>query len=183
MKIGIIGPPGAGKTTLAAGLFYHLKKMDKKIELVPELIKYKVYQQQDFTRTGFDIQNNLEQRAFEENFEKASPPLDFIICEAPLCNGYFYASYYNKEDEAKILKKIAKDTINSYDLIIHLSISLNSEKDYQSHGRKENYQQSLELNNYIFDEFKKLSFKNSIISVERNYDILKLIGKILDLKK
>ena len=183
MKIRIIGPPGAGKTTLAAGLFFHLKKMDKKIELVPELIKYKVYQGVDFNKTGFEIQNNIEQRIFEESFENASPPLDFILCESPLCNSYFYASYYNKEDEAKILKKIAKETINSYDLILQLPITLEDKEDYQSHGRIESYEQSLELNNYIFSEFKKLSYKNEVMIVDSRDDILKLIYKILDLSK
>lgn len=182
MKIGIIGSPGSGKTTLATGLFFHLKKMGKTIELVPELIKYKVYQGQDFSRTGFDIANNLEQRSFEEIFTKTIPPIDFIICEAPLCNGYFYASFYNKTDEATILKKIAKETINSYDLIITLPIVIVNKDDYQQHGRKEDFNESIRLNDFIFDEFKKLGYKNKIIKVDSRDDILKIIANILSLK-
>jgi predicted ATPase len=182
MKIGIIGPPGAGKTTLAAGLFYNLKKLGKTIELVPELIKYKVYQGRDFARTGFDIANNLEQRSFEESFSNAVPPIDFILCEAPLCNGFFYASYYNKEDEAKILRKIAKETINNYDIILQLPMELESKENYQQHGRKETYDQSKELNDFIFNEFKKLGFKKNIIKVNSRDDIMQTIAMILQLK-
>jgi len=44
ITIGFIGAPGAGKSTLAYGLVYGLKKSGYEVELVPELIKQRVTQ-------------------------------------------------------------------------------------------------------------------------------------------
>lgn len=184
MKIAIIGPPGSGKTTLGYGLYYHLKKLGKRVEFVPELIKYKVYQsknKEEFLLDGFDIHNNLEQRKFEQIFDEVNPPIEYIICEAPLCNSYFYASFYEKE-EAAILKKIAKKTINSYDVVLKLELIAN-EANYETHGRIENYEDSKKLNDHIFNEFDKLGFKNKIIEVRERDDILKIINDIFELEK
>src|SRR5690606_28860551 len=106
-----------GKTTLSSGLFYFLKILGINVEIVPELIKYKVYKDANFKVEGFDILNTLEQKDFEEIFEnsdKSRHKIDIIICEAPLCNGYFYSSFYSKDLEWPILKKIAEAKINTY---------------------------------------------------------------------
>jgi thymidylate kinase len=183
MKIAIIGSPGSGKTTLCFGLYYYLKKASKRVEFVPELIKVKVYQaksKDEFLLEGFDIHNNLEQRKFERIFDEIQPPLDFIICEAPLCNSYFYASFYKKDDEAKILKKIAMNTINNYDII--LKLKFNQDKtNYETHGRNESFEESLSLDNHIFNEFNKLNYKNKIIEVDNRDDIDTIVQQLLKL--
>ena len=175
MKIAIIGPPGAGKTTFTWRLCYLLKVEQKHVELVPEMIKYKVHKGLDLTKVGFDIQNTLEQQEMESGLSNAIPPLDYIVCEAPLCNGYFYASFYKKEAEASVLKKIALENINDYDLIVKLPPS--SEEAYVGLGRKEDYEKSLLLDKHILKELKKLNYKNHFIEVDRNSSI-EVIKKI-----
>lgn len=176
MKIAIVGPPGSGKTTFCYGLYYFLRCMGKRVEFVPELIKYRVYKGEDFNKEGFDIWNNLEQRNFEEQFNNA--PLDFIICEAPLCNGYFYTSFYEKVDEAAILKKIAKKTINNYDVVLKLHFKTDKE-NYETFGRKESYEQSVKLNDHIFEEFSKLGFKNTVLDINDRNDIHKVLSELI----
>lgn len=183
MKIAIIGSPGSGKTTLCFGLYYLLKKAGKRVEFVQELIKTKVYQSKskdEFLMEGFDIHNNIEQRKFEQIFDQITPPLDFIICEAPLCNSYFYASFYKKDDEAKILKKIALKTINNYDILIKLKFN-NTKTSYETHGRNESFEESLALDNHIFNEFDKLNFKNKIIEVDNRDDLDVIIKELLEI--
>lgn len=176
IKIAIIGPPGSGKTTICTGLYYFLKTMRKKVELVAELIKHRVYSGEDFMEDGFDIWNTLEQKKFESNFYSAN--LDFLICEAPLCNGYFYASFYEKKEEAAILKKIAKNHINNYDIILKLNFNETADS-YETFGRKENYIESKKLNDHIFEEFSKLGFKGCIIEILNRDELQKVIADIL----
>lgn len=177
MKIAIIGPPGAGKTTFTWKLCHLLKVEQKHVELVPEMIKYKVHKGLDLSQTGFDIQNTLEQKEMEEGLNKANPPLDYIVCEAPLCNGYFYSSFYQKA-EASVLKKIALEQINEYDLIIKLPPSEKS--SYVGLGRKEDYEKALALDKHILKEFKKLNYKNHFMTVSRDgaIEVIKKIALI-----
>lgn len=175
-KIGIIGSPGSGKTTIANGIFYFLKTMGKKVELVPELIKYKVYQNERFGEDGFDIANTLEQKKLEETIEKAKD-IDFVICEAPLTNGYFYSHYYNKDSEWPLLKKIASSKINTYDLLIFVGHV--NENDYESFGRKESKETSLALENFIKSKVKELDYMNEILEVNQKTDIQAILSKIL----
>jgi nicotinamide riboside kinase len=179
-KIAIIGAPGSGKTTIAFGLFYNLKTLQKKVEIVRELIKDKVYQNLKFGSDGFDILNTLEQKELEEIVEKA-PGFDYIICEAPLCNGYFYSFFYKKKEEWPVLKKIAKSNINSYDLIIfveHLPFS----KDFETFGRKESKTVSLKLEKMMQKELINLGYKGQVLKVNQATNIQKILYTILDPK-
>lgn len=174
MKIAIIGPPGSGKTTLAAGLFYKLKKMNKKVEIVPELIKYKVYRGEDFGRPGFDIANTLQQQDFELAFNGST--FDFLIFEAPLCNGFFYSSFYGKDTEALVLKEIAKANINNYDII--LSHKILPESEYSEFGRKESKETSAQFGLWIEKKLKSLNFKGKILQTDINTNLTELIDSI-----
>lgn len=179
MKIAIIGSPGSGKTTLTAGIFYTLKCLGEHVEMVPELIKYKVYKDINFDVEGFDILNTLEQKEFEELFEtdKAKTQIDFVICEAPLCNGYFYSSFYQKELEFPILKKIAESKINTYDIM--LFVERIPEAEYVTFGRKESFEQAKRLEDHIEEKLTELKFSKKIYRVNQNTsmkEVLKMIG-------
>lgn len=178
MKIAIIGSPGSGKTTLAAGLFYNLKILGEHVEMVPELIKYKVYKNINFELEGFDILNTLEQKEFEELFESetAKNQIDYVICEAPLCNGYFYSSFYDKQLEFPILKKIAQSKINTYDVMIFVERS--PEAEYVSFGRKESFDQARKLEAHITDKMTELGFTKKVIRVTQATPISEILESI-----
>jgi len=180
-KIAIVGSPGSGKTTLSAGLFYFLKTLGEHVEHVPELIKYKVYKNINFEAEGFDILNTLEQKEFEELFETehAKKQIDYIICEAPLCNGYFYSSFYDKGLEYPILNKIAESKINTYDYMLFVERIPDSE--YVNFGRKESFDQAKKLEQHIHQKLKELKYSNPIMVVNQKTDIeeiLKFIGVV-----
>jgi hypothetical protein len=178
MKIAVIGAPGSGKTTLSAGLFYKLKVLGMHVELVPELIKYKVYRGDQFTDDGFDIQNTLEQKAFESTFDKAKAQgvLQFVICEAPLCNGYFYSSFYGKHLETAVLKKIAIDSINDYDAI--LFVKRHDDSSYVNFGRKESLAQAIDLQTHIENKMKELEYKNRVLVAYQHTPLDEIISDL-----
>lgn len=178
IKIAVIGSPGSGKTTLSTGLFYHFKTLQENVEMVPELIKFKVYKDQAFNSDGFDVQNTLEQREFEDSFNsaKAKAEIDYLICEAPLCNGFFYSSFYEKKLEFPILKKIAKDHINSYDII--LFVERLPDTEFVTFGRKESLEQAKKLESHIKKNLKGLGYKNKILYVNQRTSIFEILHKI-----
>lgn len=177
-KVAFIGAPGTGKTTLAFGLYSALKRKSVNVEIVPELVKYKVYKGMDFTRTGFDIHNTLEQQDFEEVFFNAKPKIDYIISEAPLCNGFIYASFYEKKLESDILKKIAVENCGKYDLFFYVRPVKGTK--YSTFGRIEDRKASLKIDKHISKLLSsELSFiESKVVEVTHDITISNLIKKL-----
>ena len=177
MKIGIVGGPGCGKSTIASGLFYYLKKSGKSVEIVPELIKFAVYSGEDFTRVGFDIKNTLEQQNLEKIFDAVQgKECDIIIAEAPLCNGWFYSSFYKKTKEEPVLCKIAQDSISSYDRLI--LVEPNDSNSYETFGRKETKEQSRALSKHIDTLLRTICDESKITRISMNSKIIPLIKSL-----
>ena len=68
MKIAFTGASGVGKSTLSTGVFYNLKKDNYNVEYIPEIIKYSVFNQENFQEIGFHTRKTLEQLELEKKF-------------------------------------------------------------------------------------------------------------------
>lgn len=184
IKIAIIGSPGTGKSTLAYEIMTFFKKRGLHIEMVPELIKYKVFDKKtNFFAKNFDINNTKKQKELEYIFksEVAQKEIDYLLCEAPLCNGFFYASFYKKEAELKKLHKIALNSINDYDIVFFVKRLKNQE--FISFGRKESISQAEAMELLIEKEFNSLYFKNVYHVINRETDINFIFNEIIKLNK
>lgn len=174
-KVGIVGAPGSGKSTLAAGLLYTLKTEGAEVEVVPELVKYKVLKGEDNSQIGFDIQNTLEQLQMEQLF-MSQENLEWVICENPLINGYIYSKFYEKVLETQFLKNIAENC--QYSVLIYLQIPKVASKDFQYHsfGRRESFEEAIKLDSLIQEYL--LEREEPVIAIDRTKDITTIIKKI-----
>jgi len=176
MKIAIIGAPGTGKTTIASGIYYNLKVLNKgSVDLIPELAKYKIYQNLDFKQFGFDIQNAIQQKELQDVFENANPTLDIILTEAPLCVPYFYATFYNSKESIEFTKALAKRY--TYDKYILLKHSPNS---YETFGRNESFITSKQIEDHIDNTIRNELNVKSIYECTCYTDINNIIDYIMD---
>jgi len=110
--INLLGAPGAGKSTAAAGLFYRMKKEFKSVELVTEYAKDLIY-------SGAEHRLVDQAFLFAEQHHRVSRlvgKVDYVITDSPLVLSAFYMPKdYPKEFEAFVMAMNARyDNVNLY---------------------------------------------------------------------
>lgn len=121
IKIGLIGAPGCGKSTLAAYVFAMLKDRGIDGELVNEYIREHVNKHKRVPSITF--QSVIYERQLEK--EKIIPPnLEFMVTDSPHILSYIFASLYidyNDPDQVELLGdlylKFLRQSRDAYDLI------------------------------------------------------------------
>ena len=121
IKIGLIGAPGCGKSTLAAYVFAMLKDQGVDGELITEYIREHVNRHKRVPSITF--QSIIYERQLEK--EKIVPAtLDFFITDSPHILSYIFASLYidyNDPDQIELLGdlylKFLSQSRNAYDLV------------------------------------------------------------------
>ena len=121
IKIGLIGAPGCGKSTLAAYVFAMLKDEGIDGELVTEYIREHVNRHKRVPSITF--QSVIYERQLEK--EKIVPKqLDFFITDSPHILSYIFASLYidyKDPDQVELLGdlylKFLRQSKDAYDLI------------------------------------------------------------------
>jgi nicotinamide riboside kinase len=121
IKIGLIGAPGCGKSTLAAYVFAMLKDSGVDGELVSEYIREHVNRHKRVPSITF--QGVIYERQLEK--EKIIPQhLDFFITDSPHILSYIFASLYidyKDQDQIELLGdlylKFIRQSRDAYDLI------------------------------------------------------------------
>lgn len=133
ISINIFGGPGTGKSTLASGLFYHLRTNGyHNVELLPEPAK-------DFVFNG--ELNKISQRTLFEiqakrmsSMEKSGVPI--VICDSPLLLNKVYSTWDVDEglarDEFHIEVEAEHACYENYNLV------LERVHRYQTIGRVQN---------------------------------------------
>lgn len=83
--INLIGGPGAGKSTTAAGVFFLLKLLNVRCELVTEFAKELTYDE-----NWSDLKRQLYVTAEQERRQRRLvDKVDFIVTDSPLLLGVF----------------------------------------------------------------------------------------------
>lgn len=151
--INLIGAPGSGKSTSAAGLFHLMKIAGKKVELITEFPKDLVYEERNVAlKSQAYIFGEQEFRQF-----RLLGKVDYIITDSPLILSPVYSSHYPAS-----FKQFAVDIFNSYK---NLNFYIRRVKKYVQIGR-----------NQSAEESDDIAFKILAVLVEYNVPFITLDG-------
>ena len=121
--INLIGGPGTGKSTIAAGLFHELKKQGVNCELALEFAKDKVYEESFKT---MDDQIYVFAKQYHKQW-RLKGKVDVIITDSPL----LISLHYMKE-KSKYFNDLVIEQYNKFDNMLYF---LHREGNYQTEGR------------------------------------------------
>ena len=152
--VNIVAGPGAGKTTVAAGLFHLLKVAGKEAETTEEYAKDLVWEKRGET---FNYSMYVFAKQFHSLYIRYGK-VDYIVTDRPLIqsnvyHGFWQAPLYPDEwNEA--FYKMVKTTWDLYDNEVYF---INRVIPYNHNGRNESEQEAIEQD--------KL-FKQSLIDLD-----------------
>jgi tRNA uridine 5-carbamoylmethylation protein Kti12 len=165
--INILAGPGAGKSTLAAGLFERMKKQGMQVELVSEYAKDMVYEHRD---------NILADELYilakqHRKLLRLKDHVNYVITDSPL----LFTLMYAVPDYFKSFEGLVLELWNSFDNI-NIYLERNQDFIYQPNGRiQKDVSAAEEIDNKIlaFLIDKKVEF--TTFKVEEN-----LADKVMD---
>jgi len=145
--INLFGGPGVGKSTIASGLFYHMKMNGFKVEYASEWIKDKIYEGDKYPFLD-------ELYAFAKQNKKINQmrdKLDYVITDSPLPLVLLYSTR-----EPNSFEQLVMDVFNSYD---NVNFLIKRNHDYQEFGRNQNEKESEKLHRKLEDLLRKYNIK------------------------
>jgi hypothetical protein len=109
--VNIMGPPGAGKSTTAAGLFFLMKQRHFDVEMVTEYTKDLIYEGSDFILSD-------ELLVFSEKYRRIRrlESVGHVITDSPLINSVFYSTKLGDVGRA-FYNEVANRFDNAYILV------------------------------------------------------------------
>ena len=165
--INLLGGPGSGKSTTAAGLFYRLKLSDHKVELVTEYAKDLTYEKRFMT-----LENQIYVFAKQlHRIERVKDQVDYVITDSPIILSCIYA----KKDLPESFEKLVLDMWHRDDNEIFY---VNRVKKYQEYGRSQTYDQAVQIDGLtkLFLTKHDLQFNVVDGTPEAPIEIMKRLG-------
>ena len=149
--VNLIGGPGSGKSTTAAGLFYNLKKLGINCEMALEYAKDKVYEESFKT---MDDQLYIFGKQYHRMW-RLKNLVDVIITDSPL----LLSIYYNKT-KSNYFEDLIVEQYNKFNNMLYILKRDNIE--FKQEGRIQNEEES----KHIDMEVKNILDRNNISYIE-----------------
>lgn len=164
---------GAGKSTIAAGLFYNLKIQKYEVELVTEYAKSLVWEERS------NILKDDQLYIFAKQHRKIFRLLnkvDYVICDSPLILNMIYFDENNKFYSYDV-KDCFLNIFNLYENI-NIFLDRNLELVFNENGRYQTFNEAKIIDNKIL----KLLNENNILynKIQINENTLTEIQKIVN---
>lgn len=126
--INLWGAPGSGKSTIAAGLFHHMKVHGYSVELINEYAKQMTYERRH--PDHFKNQLYITAKQHNKQMHLLHHDIDVCITDSPLPLGLLYVP----ENYFPSYEPLVWETYDSYD---NYNVILNPTHQYQAVGRNQ----------------------------------------------
>lgn len=162
MKIGFIGAPGVGKTTMASGLFHELKACGYNAEFVDEYIRGEIKSGWYVKTVSDNIRVFIEQQDLEVKCH-----CDIMVTDSPIFLPFVYGLrvFDGSEHEKRnlfTLYELFLNSLDNYDMLFFLE----SSREYIHDGVR---QQSADEAKQVSEHVKSLLDMHNV-----NYQIIKI---------
>lgn len=164
--INLIGGPGTGKSTIAAGLFYELKKSGLNCELVTEYAKDKVWEESFKT---LDDQIYVFGKQFHRLY-RVYDKVDIVITDSPLLLSIIY-----DKGESEYFHKLVVEQYHNFN---NMTFFIERDTVYEESGRMQNEDEAKSIDKEIKDLLHKYDITYVKTSTKK---AIEDIIKILDL--
>jgi len=163
--INLFAGPGAGKSSVAAGIFYELKKQNKSIELVQEHAKDLVYNESyKELRDQFLIAAQQHHRVWRLN-----SLVDYIVTDSPL----LLSAAYTDDIQLRNLTNAYSKKYNN------LNIFLIRDNTFNPNGRLQNLEESIKLDKKVLQVLDDYSTR--YIKVKVNESTVQKIIELIEM--
>lgn len=169
--VNFFGGPCTGKSTIAAGVFYHMKCKGYEVELVTEYAKDMVYEKR---ANIMDDQIYI----FAKQYRRVSRlrgQVDYVIVDSPI----LLSCAYTAEGYYKSLEPLVVETFNSFDNVnFVLQRPPIEDEGYNPENRVQTHDQALDKDRLIHDLLHKYNQSYTDIN-SRNPNSIELICSYL----
>lgn len=142
LVVNMLGGSGIGKSTTAAGLYYHMKLVHKNVELVREYVKILAWQGHQIGQ--FDQVNIFGEQCKLEHTLYGK--VNYIVTDSPILLAPIYEHFYHGDSmtEEAAIKFLEKAELNG---VKHLNILLRRNKPYDERGRYQTEEEAKRVDN------------------------------------
>lgn len=148
--INLFGGPGTGKSTIASGLFYHLKCQHYEVETVYEYAKELTYEQRQ------NVLNDDQLYVFAKQHRKLfrlKDQVDIVIMDSPLLLSCVYLNPMTSIYDPYCMRDLVLKTNKVYPNF-NIYLQRKSNFDYQSYGRNQTIEEAEMVDVQIYDFLK-----------------------------
>lgn len=162
--INLYGAPGSGKSTIASGLFFHMKMAGINVELATEYIKSKVFEE-----NPYPFKDQLYCFAKQhKKLRELNGKVDFIITDSPLLMSLVY-----NLTEVPLFNELVLQYYNLYD---NINFLLTRQHAYHAEGRKQTEQEADKVGAQLEAYLKQYNIDyKTLPSNESMYNILQIL--------
>jgi hypothetical protein len=174
--INIFGGPGIGKSTIAAGLFYALKRKHLLVELVPEYAKELTYADSD-RGLGDQLSIFAEQNS---RLRTVADKCKYVITDSPLPLNIIYHNPATNIVPQRLFFDLVMGTFSQYKNF-NVSLLRDPTREYQTLGRREDLRAAKAIDEQIIampEAYESLHYDMEVVAdyvaVDKIIEALKL---------